>query len=123
MHYMSTEVTGHPYYLYCMVTSKCPDKTFNTKEDIDRVLKYEIEKGKIYGFWQTHFDENKEYINNDTDKQTGKKIIYYFTKYNNQPVKIDELAKKINISKEEVEAKIEKLYLADLVYCELPVIM
>ncbi len=114
--YASTEVTGHPYYLYCMVTSDCPNKIFNTEEDIDRVLKYEIEKGKIYGFWQTHFDENKQYINNDTDKQTGKKIIYYFTKYNNQPVKIDELAKKLNISKEAVEAKIGKLYLADLVY-------
>ena len=114
--YASTQVTGHPYYLYCLATSDCPQKSYNTEADIDRVLQYEIEKGKIYGFWQTHFDENKEYINNDTDKETGKKIIYYFTKYNNQPVRIDELAKKLNISKDEVEAKIEKLYLADLVY-------
>jgi hypothetical protein len=114
--YASTQVTGHPYYLYCLVTSDCPEKRFLTPEDIDRVIQYEIENGKTYGFWQTHFDENREYINNDTDKETGKKIIYYFTKYNNQPVQIQELAKKINISKEEFEAKLEKLYLADLIY-------
>ncbi|MDO8685771.1 MAG: hypothetical protein Q7J78_03765 [Clostridiales bacterium] len=114
--YASTQVTGHPYYLYCLATSDCPQKMVTNTEDIDRVIQYEIENGKIYGFWQTHFDENREYINNDTDNETGKKIIYYFTKYNNQPVQIDELARKINIGKKEVEAKIEKLYLADLVY-------
>jgi len=114
--YTSTQVTGHPYYLYCIVTSDYPNKNFSTEEDIDQVLRYEIENGKIYGFWQTHFDENKEYINNDNNKEIGKKIIYYFTKYNNQPVQIGELAEKLNITKDEVEAKIEKLYMADLVY-------
>jgi hypothetical protein len=114
--YASTEVGGHPYYLYCLATSKCDNKSFDSFQAIDNVIKYEIEKGKIYGFWQTHFENKAEYINHDTDSETGKKIIYYFTKYNNRPVEIDEIARKINVSKKEVQAKIEKLYLADIVY-------
>jgi predicted transcriptional regulator len=52
----------------------------------------------------------------DQDEQTGKKIIYYFTKYNNQPVDIKEIAEKLGVSKKIVERKIEQLYQADLVY-------
>ena len=114
--YASTQVTGHPYYLYCLVTSDYGDKGFLNTDDIDKVIDYEINNGKIYGFWQTHFDENKEYINNDNNKEIGKKIIYFFTKYSDKEVDIDEIAKETNISKEEVEEKIGKLYLADLVY-------
>ncbi|MDM8537134.1 restriction endonuclease, partial [Desulfobacterales bacterium HSG17] len=41
---------------------------------------------------------------------------YYFTKYNNQPVNTKEIAQKLNVSKKAVDEKIEKLYLADLVF-------
>jgi len=84
--------------------------------NIDRVLAYEIEYGKIYGFWQTHFDANRELINSDNDSELGKKIIYYFTKYNNEPVDIREIAGKLDIPPADVEKKIEKLREADLVY-------
>jgi len=102
--------------LYCIVTSECPDKSFLGTYEIDRVIDYEIKNGKIYGFWQTHFDEKKEYINNDNDKEIGKKIIYYFTRYSDKKVDIEEIAREINIPVDEVEKKIEKLYFADLVY-------
>ena len=114
--YASEEVNGHPYYLYCIVTSDYNNKVFTDEEQIDNILSYEIEYGKIYGFWQTHFEENREYINSDNDKEIGKKIIYYFTKYSNKEVDIVEIAKNIGISKVEVEKKIEKLYYADIVH-------
>ncbi|SLM30807.1 hypothetical protein MTBBW1_2430003 [Desulfamplus magnetovallimortis] len=116
--YASTQVGGHPYYLYCLAMSKCSNKSYNTRENIDRIIRYEIEQGKIYGFWQTHFDDNRRIINGDSaiDEQTGRKIIYYFTKYNNKPVEIKEIADKLNVPKKVVEEKIEKLYQADLVY-------
>lgn len=114
--YASTQVGGHPYYLYCLATSKCEGKSFDSPTTIDRVITYEIEKGKIYGFWQTHFENNKEYINNDNDREIGKKIIYYFTKYSDKAVEEAEIARAIGISREEVEKKLEKLYQADLVY-------
>ena len=114
--YASAQVTGHPYYLYCIVTSDYEGKNFYSEEDIDKVIEYEIYYGKIYGFWQTHFEENKEYINNDNNKQIGKKIIYYLTRYNDREIDIDEIAKEIDISVEEVENKIERLHSADLVY-------
>ena len=50
------------------------------------------------------------------DIELGKKIMYYFTQYNDQPVDIKSIARKLHVSKYEVEAKIEKLYQADLVY-------
>ncbi|TGO02717.1 hypothetical protein PN36_20185 [Candidatus Thiomargarita nelsonii] len=114
--YASAQVGGHPYYLYCLATSKYKGKDFGDEKAIDQVIRYEIENGKIFGFWQTHFDDNRKYINADDDLELGKKIIYYFTQYNNQPVDIKAIAQKLKVPKQAVERKIEKLYLADLVY-------
>ncbi|MBD3327927.1 hypothetical protein GF340_01340 [Candidatus Peregrinibacteria bacterium] len=114
--YASEQVGGHPYYVYCLSISDCDDKSFDDQTSIDRLIRYEIERGKIYGFWQTHFEDNRRYINADNDVELGKKIIYYFTQYNNQPVDIKAIAAKLNVSKDVVQEKIERLYLADLVY-------
>jgi predicted transcriptional regulator len=114
--YASAQVGGHPYYVYCLAVSDCENKSFGDRPSIDRLIRYEIERGKIYGFWQTHFEDNRQYINADNDIELGKKIIYYFTQYNNQPVDIKAIARKLDVTKEAVEEKIEKLYLADLVY-------
>jgi predicted DNA-binding protein YlxM (UPF0122 family) len=113
--YASSQVGGHPYYLYCLVQSKFEQK-FDSKEVIDDLIHYETTEGKIFGFWQTHFQSNRQYINEDNDQELGKKIIYYFIQYNNQSVGIEEIAEKLNVSKKSVEEKIEKLYLADLVW-------
>ncbi|KPA17243.1 ATPase domain protein, prokaryote domain protein [Candidatus Magnetomorum sp. HK-1] len=114
--YASTQVGGHPYYLFCLSVSEFENKNFDNKKTIDNLIEYEIEQGKIFGFWQTHFQDNRKHINMDDDEALGKKIIYYFTRYNNQPVDIGDIAVKLNISKKAVEKKIEKLYLADLVW-------
>jgi predicted transcriptional regulator len=113
--YTSSQVGGHPYYLYCLVQSKFEQK-FDSREVIDALIHYETTEGKIFGFWQTHFQSNRQYINEDNDQELGKKIIYYFIQYNNQPVGIEEIANKLNVTKKSVEEKIEKLYLADLVW-------
>ncbi|MDM8528105.1 hypothetical protein QUF58_07815 [Anaerolineales bacterium HSG24] len=120
--YASSEVTGHPYYLFCLATSQIDSKTFEDKESIDRIIRHEIENvyGKIHGFWQTHFENNRRYINADSDEEVGKKIIYYFTQYNNKPVDIKEIAGKLKIPEKTVEQKIQKLRLADLVYLGMP---
>ncbi|WLE95461.1 MAG: hypothetical protein QTN59_12295 [Candidatus Electrothrix communis] len=114
--YASTQVEGHPYYLYCLAISECEGKNFGSEQAIDRIIRYEIENGKIYGFWRTHFDNNRELINQDDDTELGKKIIYYFTRYNNQPVDTKAIADKLGVPKKAVAKKIEKLYAADLVY-------
>ncbi|MCP4402328.1 MAG: hypothetical protein GY801_34110 [bacterium] len=114
--YASTQVGGHPYYLYCLAVSEYEGKRFGDAASIDRVIRYEIEQGKIYGFWQTHFQDNRQYINADNDIELGKKIIYYCTRYNDRPVDIKAIARTLNVSKYEVEAKIENLYQADLMY-------
>jgi len=114
--YASAQVGGHPYYLYCLATSKCEDKEFEDEKAIDQVIRYEIENGKIYGFWLTHFRDNRKYLNADDDEQLGKKIIYYFTQYNNQPVDVKAIASRLKVPKPTVEEKIERLYQADLVY-------
>ncbi|MCP4348934.1 MAG: hypothetical protein GY795_25925, partial [Desulfobacterales bacterium] len=114
--YASTQVGGHPYYLYCLAMSKYEDKKFGDTDSIDRIIRYETEQGKIFGFWQTHFQDNRNHINADSDEVLGRKIIYYFTRYNNQPVEIGEIAEKLNIPKKAVEEKIERLYLADMVW-------
>ncbi|MDM8529848.1 hypothetical protein QUF63_01655 [Anaerolineales bacterium HSG25] len=114
--YASSQVGGHPYYLYCLSTSDTGVKAFNSRADINRIIQYESEKGSIYGFWQTHFDNNRRYINADDDSELGKKIIYYFTKYNNQPVDTKAIAAKLQVTKKAVDQKIRKLHQADLVY-------
>ncbi|KPA14162.1 ATPase domain protein, prokaryote domain protein [Candidatus Magnetomorum sp. HK-1] len=113
--YASTQVGGHPYYLYCLAMSDL-EKKFDTKASIDDLIHFEVTKGKIFGFWQTHFQNNRKYINEDNDHELGKKIIYYFIRYNNQPVDIKEIAQKLSVSKKVIEEKIEKLYFADLVW-------
>jgi len=98
--YASAQVSGHPYYLYCLAMSKCENKKFDGTDAVDRVIRYEIEQGKIYGFWQTHFQDNRRHINAEGDEALGRKIIYYFTRYNNQPVDIGEIAEKTGCSQE-----------------------
>ncbi len=114
--YASAQAGGHPYYLYCLAVSDYEDKGFGDEKAIDRAIRYEIENGKIYGFWLTHFRDNRKYFNADDDLELGKKIIYYFTQYNNQPVDIKAIAKKLKVPKSAVEDKLERLYQADLVY-------
>ncbi len=114
--YASAQVGGHPYYLYCLIVSDYDGKTFGSRDAIDHLIRYEIRHGKIFGFWQTHFQDNRKQINSEGDEATGKKIIYYFTRYNNRPVEIGEIAQSLKIPKKAVEEKIEKLYLADLVW-------
>jgi predicted AAA+ superfamily ATPase len=114
--YASTQVGGHPYYLYCLATSSKKGKSFEDEKAIDRVIRYEIENGKIYGFWLTHFRNNRKYLNADDDLELGKKIIYYFTQYNDKPVDIKAIAQKLSVPKQAVEDKLERLYQADLVY-------
>ncbi len=91
-------------------------KTFGSRDAIDHLIRYEIRHGKIFGFWQTHFQDNRKQINSEGDEATGKKIIYCFTRYNKRPVEIGEIAQSLKIPKKVVEEKIEKLYLADLVW-------
>ncbi len=114
--YASAQVGGHPYYLYCLSVSECEGKKFGETDAIDRVIQYEVEQGKIFGFWQTHFQDNREQINADSDEALGRKVIYLFTRYNNQPVDIREIAERLDVPKKAVEEKIERLYLADLVW-------
>jgi len=49
--YASSQVGGHPYYLYCLVQSKFEQK-FDSKEVIDELIHYETTEGKIFGFWK-----------------------------------------------------------------------
>ncbi|MCP4347126.1 MAG: hypothetical protein GY795_16565, partial [Desulfobacterales bacterium] len=114
--YASAQVAGHPYYLYCLSVSEYEGKKFDDRRSVDRLISYEIEHGKIYGFWQTHFSRNRENINADSDETLGKKIVYYFTRYNNRPVDTKEIAETLDVPKKAVEEKIERLYMADLVY-------
>jgi len=117
--YAGSQVSGHPYYLYCLSVSEYENKKFDTAETIDAIIRYEIEQGKIFGFWQTHFHNNRTLINSDSEESVGKKIIYYFTRYNNRKVQIKKIAEDIRISPKSVEEKIEKLYLADMVVRKL----
>jgi hypothetical protein len=114
--YASAQVGGHPYYLYCLAVSECENKGFGDEKAIDEVIGYEIENGKIYGFWMNHFRDNRKYINADDDGQLGKKIIYYFTQYHDKPVDIEAIAQRLKVPRQAVEEKLEKLYQADLVY-------
>ena len=65
--YASVQTGGHPYYIYCLSVSEYVNKQFDSHKSIDEVIRYEIEQGKIYGFWQTHFQDNRKFINADDD--------------------------------------------------------
>jgi len=95
--------------------SKYESKKFDGSAAIEALIQYEIQQGKIFGFWQTHFQDNRALINADSDEAVGKKVIYYFTRYNDREVEIKEIAEEIHVPQKVVEEKIEKLYLADMV--------
>lgn len=71
--YLSAEVRGHPYYIKCCVESQEPNKNFDSTKGIDRIIDYEVTRGAIYAFWETHFEENRALINQDNDEALGKK--------------------------------------------------
>lgn len=119
-HYLSFQLSGHPYYITCCARSRYPLEKFTSRSQIDALIEFELVEGDIGGFWEAHFNENRELINQDDNAELGKKIFYYFTKYNNQKVEIREIAKQLKVPPEIVEEKLEKLHQADLVYRKVP---
>ncbi|MDM8538591.1 hypothetical protein QUF70_17685, partial [Desulfobacterales bacterium HSG17] len=57
--YASAQAGGHPYYMYCIAISTHDEDNLETKDAIDRVICHETQNGYIYGFWQTHFEDNR----------------------------------------------------------------
>jgi Holliday junction resolvasome RuvABC ATP-dependent DNA helicase subunit len=68
------------------------------------------EHSQLKNAWDIKNSSNRQYINEDNDQEPGKKTIYFFIQYNNQPVGIEKIAEKLNVSKKAVEEKIEKIY-------------
>ncbi|MDM8536824.1 hypothetical protein QUF70_08735, partial [Desulfobacterales bacterium HSG17] len=60
--YASTQAGAHPYYLYCIAISTHEEEKLESKDVIDRIISHETQQGYIYGFWQTHFEDNRKYI-------------------------------------------------------------
>jgi hypothetical protein len=49
--YASTQVGGHPYYLYCLAVSECENKGFEDEKAIDglSVMKLKTVKFMVFG--------------------------------------------------------------------------
>ena len=114
---------GNPFYIISLfkeneyyIKKKGKPKSFHTKEEMEEVFLFEAtaDKGKIFDFWQEHFKENAQLLNNDPIGRKGLtyQILHYIAK-ESRPIYWQELQEKFELSLEEVEHKVKQLIEAD----------
>jgi hypothetical protein len=118
-------VGGNPFYILSLFDTeshykdiKNKEKSFRTPDELKEVFEFEAshEKGLIYTFWEEHFQNNAEKLNQDSKNKPGLtlKMLYYITRNRNRVLHYSELEKKFQLETAEVKEKVWQLIHADL---------
>jgi len=106
---------GFPYPIECLMTSFCPARQrYPNLHALDEVVTFELTNpsGHIWQHYSEEFDKYSELLNQG---QTTKKVLFWATKYPDEQIDAERVAKEIGIGLDEVQAALRKLYKADLV--------
>ncbi|MEM7539698.1 MAG: hypothetical protein AAF639_46510 [Chloroflexota bacterium] len=119
---ISRLVDGHPYYIWCLFNSICPDADLTTEKGVEAVLTFEVEdrQGHIRKFWYYHFGHHLETFN----LPHARRLIVYLSQY---PDKLQEHEESVHLKKlheelslpisiEETDDILQKLIWCDLVW-------
>ncbi|MEM7533786.1 MAG: hypothetical protein AAF639_16495, partial [Chloroflexota bacterium] len=119
---ISRLVDGHPYYIWCLFNSICPDADLTTEKGAEAVLTFEVEdrQGHIRKFWYYHFGHHLETFN----LPHARRLIVYLSQYpdklqgSEESVHLKKLHEDLSlpISIEETDEILKKLIWCDLVW-------
>jgi len=105
---------GNPYYIWCFFNSfGLKDKDLSTLEQVEALYTFECTnlKGKIRGFWDSHFKAVADKINDD---KIGLLALYQLAVAKKE-LRIDEVATEIGIEPEKARRVLKNLEEADLI--------
>jgi hypothetical protein len=105
---------GNPYYIWCLFSSLgLADNDLSTLEKLEKLYTFETidRDGKMRQFWDTHFAEFADKINDD---KIGLQCLYQLAVAKKE-VRIEEIAAELEVEPEKVRRVLKNLEEADLV--------
>ncbi|MEM7539085.1 MAG: restriction endonuclease [Chloroflexota bacterium] len=113
-HLISQLVVGNPFYIWCLFTSRYPQRNLTTEEGIKQTLTFEVENraGNINEFWRHQFAQDMEAFNRTHARQ----MIFYLTQYGEDEVRVEKLMKDLELPLSVAETN---EILRQLVWCDL----
>ncbi|MFQ5856074.1 MAG: hypothetical protein ACE5LU_10565, partial [Anaerolineae bacterium] len=80
---------GHPFYIRVALLSKAKGKDLSTDEGVAAVFDYEVERGEIYKFWNSHFQANLKALGEEAGDDTSQRILFYLMKWEEETPEAD----------------------------------
>ncbi|MEM7530710.1 MAG: restriction endonuclease [Chloroflexota bacterium] len=111
---ISRLVDGHPYYIWCLFSSKYRKRDLTTDEGVKATLTFETEdpSGYIRQFWEYNFWQALETF----DKPHAREVLLYLSKYPTTEVYIEQLLSDLGLPLTKEEGN---QLLRDLIRCDL----
>jgi hypothetical protein len=120
--FLSHLAGGHPYYISAVFHSRIPAKDLTTPAGVEVAYEFEITRGEIRKFWESHFDENVKRL--DGDRQV-KRILFYLLRWESQlsaeekekrvSLKDRQIAEALGLEREPTREVLESLCRADVI--------
>ncbi len=106
---------GHPYAIYCLMTSSCPARQhYPALDALEEVMTFELRdvNGLLYQHYEQEFNKYSQELN---DGPTTRRVMLWATKYPDQRINVEQVAAEIGVTVEAVRESLEKLRWADIV--------
>jgi hypothetical protein len=120
--FLSRLAGGHPYYITAVFVSRRPDKDLTTPAGIEAAYEFEITRGRIREFWESHFDENVKRLSGD---RQVKRILFYILRWESRlspeekekrvTLRDQQIAEALGLEREATREVLERLCRADVV--------
>ncbi|MCP4111432.1 MAG: ATP-binding protein [Desulfobacteraceae bacterium] len=106
---------GYPYSVVRLLTSSSDAKqNFPSLDALEKVMQFELgnTNGKLWQHYSREFHKYSELLNTG---QTTRKVMFWATKYPEEQIDAERVAKEIGSSVEDVQTSLQKLQQADIV--------
>ena len=106
---------GYPYAIESLMLSESPEKAnYPDPDALDEVLRFELThpSGLLFEHYTVEFTKYSTLLN---EGETTKKVMFWATKYPDERIDTELVAKEIGVSPQEVQASLQKLEQLDIV--------
>lgn len=114
---ISRMVGGNPEYIKCIFTSDILPSRILDLETVERLIEFEVTQGKIWAFWDRHFAENMERIN---DSDAARRIVLYIAKRAGEAITAREVERDLDIDYQPALDRLRLLTKADIISGDIP---